>query len=222
MTVRLSSDWQWRLPTILQLLPAFWTIGLRFWIPESPRWLISKGRMEEAENFLFTYHANGDRNDEMVIAQIKEIKETLRLEASVANTGSWKAAFTGKANQRRMLVMFLFGTSIQWTSQGIISYYNSAIYKTAGITGTLPQLGLNGGLSVLDLFSAFGGAVLSGYVSRKTMLLIGFGGMLGAHIVVTALSATCKCGLANCSADDLRRANAAAWRGLWHHCLHLG
>lgn len=128
----------------------------------------------------------------MVKAEIEEISRTIQLEGEAKSAMSWKRAFTGKANQKRMLVAAMFGTSIAWTSQSIISYYNTAIYKQAGITSSLSQLQLNGGLTILDLFAAGGGAILSGYIGRKQLLYVGFGGMLIAHVVVTGLAATCK------------------------------
>lgn len=39
----------WRGLFIIGLAPALFTLVIRFWIPESPRWLISKGRYIEAE-----------------------------------------------------------------------------------------------------------------------------------------------------------------------------
>ena len=43
-----GSEWAWRLPFLLQLIPGlFLGIGILF-LPFSPRWLVSKGRDEEA------------------------------------------------------------------------------------------------------------------------------------------------------------------------------
>ncbi|MDR3564152.1 MAG: MFS transporter [Negativicutes bacterium] len=40
----------WRGLFIIGLLPAFLTLLIRAWVPESPRWLLSRGRLREAEN----------------------------------------------------------------------------------------------------------------------------------------------------------------------------
>jgi len=51
--------WSWRIPSVLQLLPSAFQLTFIWWVPESPRWLISKGRHEEAMAILVKYHAEG-------------------------------------------------------------------------------------------------------------------------------------------------------------------
>lgn len=65
-TLFLPSSWSWRAPCLLQsFFPGLQLLGLLV-IPESPRWLVSKGKTEEALNVLAKYHANGDVSDELV------------------------------------------------------------------------------------------------------------------------------------------------------------
>jgi MFS family permease len=61
-----TSSWQWRGPSLGQVVPSLFIISVIFFIPESPRWLISKGREEEAHAILAKYHANGDAQDPLV------------------------------------------------------------------------------------------------------------------------------------------------------------
>ncbi|KAJ5688192.1 hypothetical protein N7536_010811 [Penicillium majusculum] len=62
-TFRINSTWAWRLPSLLQGLSSVLQIGLCFLIEESPRWLISKARDDEARKLICKYHANGDDSD---------------------------------------------------------------------------------------------------------------------------------------------------------------
>lgn len=43
-TFKLPSTWAWRIPSALQALPSVLQIFLIWFVPESPRWLVSKGR----------------------------------------------------------------------------------------------------------------------------------------------------------------------------------
>lgn len=50
-----ASSWSWRVPTLVQGFgPLLLGLGAYF-IPQSPRWLVKKGRVDEAHRILATY-----------------------------------------------------------------------------------------------------------------------------------------------------------------------
>jgi MFS family permease len=51
------TDWAWRIPTILQIALPLVALPSLILVPESPRWLISAGRHEEARQILANLHA---------------------------------------------------------------------------------------------------------------------------------------------------------------------
>lgn len=44
----IESTWAWRLPSLLQLIPSVLAVLLVPFVPESPRWLLVKGKKEHA------------------------------------------------------------------------------------------------------------------------------------------------------------------------------
>jgi hypothetical protein len=56
----MNSTWSWRLPSLFQGLAPLAQVLLIWFVPESPRWLLSKGRNEEAMQILAYYHADGN------------------------------------------------------------------------------------------------------------------------------------------------------------------
>jgi MFS family permease len=69
LSLHISSSWEWRAPSIVQIVPSAFIISVVFFFPESPRWLISRGREDEAFDILVRFHANGDSEDPMVKAE---------------------------------------------------------------------------------------------------------------------------------------------------------
>ena len=81
-TERLSSDWSWRIPILIQAIPAICVMSTVFFLPESPRWLYLHGRESEAFALLKKYHGNGDVNNPIVKLQVEEFRENIALNAS--------------------------------------------------------------------------------------------------------------------------------------------
>ena len=75
---------------------------------------MSKGREEEALELLARFHANGDRNDELVRNEMKEIVTAIQNEKANKQTG-WKILFKTPGNRKRLLVLTLCATGVVFT-----------------------------------------------------------------------------------------------------------
>jgi hypothetical protein len=73
-------------------------------LPESPRYLILKGKHDEARNVLVKYHAGGDETSPLVDFEMKEI--TLQIEESKRMSGTGYMEFLKtKGNRHRLFLI---------------------------------------------------------------------------------------------------------------------
>lgn len=108
-TFRIDGSAAWRIPSALQGLPSLVQLLGLYFVPESPRWLVSKDRSNEALEILGKYHAEGDQADPLVLFEFNEIQEALAYERSLGKN-TWIESYLqftrSGGNRKRLFMLF--------------------------------------------------------------------------------------------------------------------
>jgi len=140
-------------------------------LPESPRYLISKDRREEAFDILSKYHAEGDRNNVIVLAEMAQIETTIKLELVAAKL-TWLDLFKTAGMRKRAFLAMMIGLFTQWSGNTLISYYFFTILATVGITDPKTKQGINLGKEAWALINAVTIALFITRFKRRRMYLL--------------------------------------------------
>ena len=116
-----GNDWTWRIPSLCQVVVPLAAVVGFIAAPESPRWLVSAGRSEEARAMLVKYHAGGDESSPLVAFEYEEITRTIALEKEVAASTSYADMFKTKGRRHRSFITITLGIFAQWNGNGIVS-----------------------------------------------------------------------------------------------------
>lgn len=187
-TENIVGDWSWRVPCLLQAIPSLFQIFFIWFVPESPRWLIARGKHEKAKRIMAKYHAQGDEDDELVNVEFHEIQQTIALEQEYEKT-SWSELWSTPGNRHRLLILVSFGLFSQWSGNALVSYYLSGVLETIGIKDDKTKLEINGYLSIVQLISAVAICFFVDKIGRRPLFLTSCAGMLVSFIVETIGSA---------------------------------
>lgn len=170
-TFKVQSTWSWRIPSALQALPSVLQIFLVWFMPESPRWLMSKGKEATALRTLAYYHADGDEHDPLVQYQFQEIKSALEFDRTVTANVSWMSFFTKPGNRKRMRIIIAIAFFSQWSGNGLVSYYLNKVFDGIHITDPTTQLLINGILQIWNLGWALGASAVCERFGRRKLFL---------------------------------------------------
>ncbi|KAL3475127.1 general substrate transporter [Aspergillus californicus] len=169
-TVTIDTDWAWRIPSLLQLAPATIQVATVMFLPESPRYLISKDRTDEAVEILVKYHAEGDRDSVIVRAEIAQIERTIKLELEESRQ-SWADMFRTAGMRRRLFISAFLGLFTQWSGNTLISYYLSDLLDMVNITDSVVKSKINVGIACWGLITGTTMALTAPRFKRRTMYL---------------------------------------------------
>ncbi|KAI8623186.1 quinate permease [Xylariaceae sp. FL1651] len=183
---------QWLIPFAVQLIPA----GLLFigalWIKESPRWLFSKGKREQAiANLCWIRKLPAD--DMYMVEEIGYIDEEVERYQREVGAGFWKP-FASLKKPKVQWRVFLGSMLFFWQNgSGInaINYYSPTVFSSLGITGTNTGFLTTGIFGVVKTVLTFVWLLfLIDHLGRRKLLLFGaLGGsicmwIIGAYIKI--------------------------------------
>lgn len=146
----------WRAMLMVIAIPAVLLILCVLALPESPRWLASKGRFQDSADVLSTMHANV----EIAKEELHDIKENLKVKQA-----GWELFKANKNVRRAVFLGVLLQFMQQLTGFNIIMYYSPKILSIAGFSSTEEQMigtVVNGLVFVLATFIAVGTVDKSG------------------------------------------------------------
>ena len=181
---QLSIDWLnkifvtevWRGMLGMEMLPAVLFFIIIFFIPESPRWLIVKGKEEKAVNILEKIYNSVSE----ATSQLNETKSVLTSEtksewALLMKPGIFKAVIIG-------VCIAILG---QFMGVNAVLYYGPSIFENAGLSGgdSLFYQVLVGLVNTLTTVLAL---VIIDKVGRKKLVYYGVSGMVFSLLLIGA------------------------------------
>lgn len=178
---------QWRVSLGIQIIPGAILALLILLFPESPRWLIDNGRVEEGLQTLARLHAHGNTEDAWVRAEFEQIQESITVEHEHA-AKSYTELFTDKSCFRRLFLACALQASVQMTGVSAIQYFSVDIYAKLGIA-TDETLRYQAISSVIALVAQFLCMMFIDYTGRRWPLILGNLGNMLTFIIATILMA---------------------------------
>lgn len=171
----------WRYMLLVQALPSIFLLIGMWRAPESPRWLISKNRREEALAILKQIRPEARAVQEYQdIITLIEIEKEKKLHSQSATS----VIFSTPWIMKLILVGIAWAALQQTTGVNVIMYYGTEILKTAGFSERMSLICnvLNGVFSVGGMI--FGVMYLVDRFKRKTLIVYGFALMATLHLII--------------------------------------
>ncbi|KAI4711168.1 hypothetical protein J4E89_003733 [Alternaria sp. Ai002NY15] len=184
-----TSTKQWRVPVSIQLIPGgFMLIGL-FFLKESPRWLMSKGRQEEAAQSLAFIRCEQPDSPELQ-KELAEIRAAVEEELNQTEGITWKEVLL-PGNRYRFITGFVLMFWQQFSGTNSIGYYAPQIFQTIGVSAANASLfatGIYGTVKVITtgIFLIVG----IDFIGRKYSLVAGAAWMASMMFIIGAVLAT--------------------------------
>jgi sugar porter (SP) family MFS transporter len=165
----------WRFPIAFQRVFALVVVGWILFLPESPRWLVLRGRDDEGLQVLSAIY-NVPMDHPIAQENLQAIKSTVLLNDS---TG-YRDIFTSGPERHfhRTILGCIAQMMQQLTGINVIAYYQTSIYQNQLNLGPLTSRLLAGCTSTVFWLSTIPPIFVIDRVGRRKLVLFSSGGML--------------------------------------------
>ena len=164
----------WRGMLGMETLPAIMFFIIIFFIPESPRWLILKGREEKATNILERIYTSSKE----ALFQLTETKSVLSSESK----SEWKLLLQ-PGIRKAVIIGVCIAVLGQFMGVNAVLFYGPSIFENAGLSGgdSLFYQVLVGLVNTLTTVLAL---VIIDKVGRKKLVYYGVSGMVISLVLI--------------------------------------
>ena len=162
----------WRAMFASELVPGFLFLILSIVLPESPRWLIKRGRHAQAKAVLDRIFKNGAEQE------FEMIKETVAAES--ANQRRFVDVLA-KRYRKPLIIAMLLAAFAQFSGINVVFYYGTSMLEAAGLKSDSAL----SGMAVIGFFNMIFTVVAMKYVDkvgRRMLLQIGTIGAIACLI----------------------------------------
>lgn len=161
-----ENNWRWML--FSGAFPAVAFFIMLFFIRKSPRWLVKKGRIEEARKNIEDLSSHEIDTEQT----IQEIRESINIEDAGKRIKLFKRPY------RKIIFIGIFvGMISQLTGIGVVFYYSAQIFSIAGFSSDTSML-QSVILGLTNLIFTLLAMIIIDKVGRKNLLLTGQLGMV--------------------------------------------
>lgn len=160
----------WRYMFLVGFVPALILLIGMFFLPESPRWLISKGRQEEGKKILTKVE-----DPDLIDATLQNIQK--EVDFAVQNKITAKEVLTPWLRPALIITVGIFFFQ-QFSGVNTIIYYSPIIFKMAGIVSNTQSILPSVIIGTVNVLACLLSVFLLDRVGRRKLYLIGISGMI--------------------------------------------
>jgi len=164
-----TATWRWMLG--VELLPALAYFGTLFSVPESPRWLVMKGREPEAATVIETLSSASEAK-----AQIAAIQKSVQAKDAGEPLGQKLKRLFRPTLRKVLWVAVIVGILQQLTGVNAIFFYAPFIFEQSGI-GSNAAFSQAIYIGLLNIIFTLIAMSLIDRIGRKPLLLVGLLGI---------------------------------------------
>jgi MFS transporter, SP family, xylose:H+ symportor len=165
--------WRWMFTAVAVPSVVFFAAVLG--VPESPRWLVKTGRIDQANRTLTRIGGA-----EYGAAAMREIEASLT--HAEGERPRWNEVFAG-ANRKVVAIGIVLAVLQQWSGINVIFNYAEEIYRNAGygVNDILFNIVITGTINLICTFIAIGTV---DRIGRRPLMMLGFAGTALVHFLL--------------------------------------